>query len=653
MSGEAPVQKSKTKILALSLGALGVVYGDIGTSPLYAVREIFFNHQHHVETSAQNVLGVISLVFWALTIIVSFKYVVLVLRADNDGEGGVFALFSLLKQYKTKFSLFVSALLIFAAGLLFGDGIITPAISVLSAVEGLTVATPFFTPYVIPITLAIITGLFMVQSRGTAKIGAVFGPIVGVWFVSIVLLGLRQILLEPGVLVAVNPIYAFHFLTGAHVREVLLVLGSVMLVVTGGEAMYADMGHFGRLPIRLSWFSIVYPALLVNYFGQGAYLLRGGEVVNGNLFFSMVPPAFLIPMVILATLATIIASQALITGAFSLAAQALGLKLLPFMEVRHTHEEHEGQLYVPFINWALYAGCVLLVIYFGTSSNLASAYGLAVSGVMFVTALGMMVVARKNWGWSAWSAYSLFSLLAAIDASFLIANSLKFLSGGFVPVIIAIAIYLIMQSWAWGLKKVIESYAANSRMTIRDLIKLKEEAEHAIPKSMVIVAYNAREDLSDPVPMLQQTLWDRYGELSKHIIFLSVKFRRMPHISQKNRYKIHKFYEDRKKGSIVSVIVNHGFMEEINLDEEFLNIAEHEHINIDNHPSEWLIHVSHERVVLGEGLRMFDWLRYTLFQFLSRNSATIDEFWGLGTKSQLSVEVVPVWFGEKPLSETL
>ena len=418
-------KRSKLGVLGLSFGALGIVYGDIGTSPLYSVNEMFFGH-YRPELSHTNILSLISLVIWSLIIVVAFKYVFWVLKADNEGEGGVFALFALLRQHKNKIVLSVSALLIIAAGLLFGDGIITPAISVLSAVEGLKVITPTLNPYVVPITIAILTGLFAIQSRGTHKIGKLFGPVILVWFFALAALGLREIISSPAILEAFNPLHAARAFTLFPAEKLLILLGSVMLVVTGGEALYADMGHFGALPIRLSWFTIVMPCLILNYLGQGAYLLQGKEVISDNLFYSLVPSSLLAPMVILASMATVIASQALISGAFSLTSQGIALGLLPRLKISNTNEHHEGQIYISFVNWSLFVGCVLLVIGFGSSAALASAYGLAVSGVMVVTTLSMILIARKLWNWSRLASLGLFVPLLAFDSMFLTANSLKF-----------------------------------------------------------------------------------------------------------------------------------------------------------------------------------------------------------------------------------
>ena len=339
-------------LAALTIGAAGIVYGDIGTSPLYALDQLFFGHGG-VPLTPDNVLGGISLVIWTLTVIVAAKYAIFVLRAHNDGEGGIFALYGLLHEYKNRGIALLLWSLVLGAGLLFGDGIITPAISVLSAVEGLAVATPSLGRLVIPVTIALLTALFAVQIRGTTGIGRVFGPILIAWFVVIAILGAVQIGHHPGIVAAFNPLYGLEFLRRAGSYDALLILGALMLVVTGGEAMYADLGHFGARPIRISWFAIVYPSLLLNYLGQGAYLLGNAPVAGGKLFYSLVPHGLLYPMVLLATVATIVASQALISGAFSLVSQATGLGLFPRLRTLHTHHAHAGQVYVPFVNWAL------------------------------------------------------------------------------------------------------------------------------------------------------------------------------------------------------------------------------------------------------------------------------------------------------------
>ena len=382
-----------------------------------------------VAPTPDNVLGAISLTIWTITLIVAVKYALLVLRAENDGEGGSSRSTACFIKNQNGARVLLWSLML-GAGLLFGDGMITPAISVLSAVEGLDVVTPAFAPYVLPITVALLTGLFAIQFKGASGVGVVFGPLVIVWFVTIAALGWAEIAREPAILAAFNPTYGLAFLTRAGLREALLILSALILVITGGEAMYADLGHFGARPIRIGWFAVVFPALLLNYLGQGAYLLSGAPVAGGKLFYSLAPAPLLLPLVVLATLATIVASQALISGAFSLTWQAIGLGLFPRLDVLHTHRAHAGQIYIPITNWGLYLGCVALVLAFGSSSALAAAYGLAVAGVMLITSLAMFAIARRYWRWGAARTALVRGPLTAVNGAFLIASSVKFLEGG-------------------------------------------------------------------------------------------------------------------------------------------------------------------------------------------------------------------------------
>ena len=426
------------------------MFGDIGTSPLYALREGFYG-PHAVAPTPANVLGVLSLIFWALVLVISVKYLVFILRADNRGEGGILALMALLLPGRRATGprlRAVVALGLFGAALLYGDGMITPAISVLSAVEGLKVATPLFEPYVIPITAAILVGLFAFQSRGTADVGAVFGPITLLWFVVIALLGIGGLARSPGVLAAVNPLHAVAFFArnGWHG---FLVLGAVVLVVTGGEALYADMGHFGRLPIRRTWFTIVLPALLLNYFGQGALVLSDPETAH-NPFYRLAPGWALYPMVALATGATAIASQAVISGAFSLTRQAIQLGYSPRLEIEHTSSREIGQIYVPQVNWALMVATIWLVVTFRSSSNLAAAYGVAVTGTMAITTVLFYLVARKRLNWALARALPLAAFFLAIDLALLGATLVKIAQGGWFPLAVAAGVYLLMTTWKRG-----------------------------------------------------------------------------------------------------------------------------------------------------------------------------------------------------------
>jgi KUP system potassium uptake protein len=627
-------------LAALTIGAAGIVYGDIGTSPLYALDQLFFGHGG-VALTPDNVLGGISLVIWTLTVIVAAKYAIFVLRAHNDGEGGIFALYGLLHEYKHRgIALFLWSLVL-GAGLLFGDGIITPAISVLSAVEGLGVATPSLGRLVIPITVVLLTVLFAVQVKGTTGIGKVFGPILVVWFVVIALLGAVQIGHHAQIVAAFNPVYGLQFLRRAGVHDALLILGALMLVVTGGEAMYADLGHFGARPIRLSWFAIVYPSLLLNYLGQGAFLLGSAPLAGGKLFYSLVPRGLLYPMVLLATVATVIASQALISGAFSLVSQATGLGLFPRLRTLHTHHAHAGQVYIPFVNWALYAGCIVLVIGFGSSSALGAAYGLAVSGVMLITSVAMIPVARLRWNWGWITTGLLWGSFTAVNASFLLASSLKFLDGGFVPLSIGAVLSLVMATWRWGRKATFAAYSAKETMTVDELIRLHRQSRFFMERTAVLMAAKPLRHVTDRTPALLQMLWDRYGVLPRNLIFVEVTHRKVPHIRE-NRYAVVVFDRDRDRGSIISVELSFGFMEDPNVERALEGMARHREIDLPTDPRQWIVHVSNENLLPSAHMGLLRRIRFRLFVLLRLVSQPAYYSYGLGEEVQLSTEVVPV-----------
>lgn len=630
-------------LLGMSLAALGVVYGDIGTSPLYAMNEIFFGRARQF-IGRSDILGVISIVFWVITLVVTVKYVIIVLNADSEGEGGVFALYSLVQNSKisNRFTQLLLTLFLIASGLLLGDGIITPAISVISAVEGLKVATTTFNAYIVPITIAILTGLFFIQSSGTHKIGKLFGPIITMWFGSIAIIGLSHIISYPSIIQAINPIYAINFFLNHDIKIIFIALGSVMLVITGGEAMYADMGHFGKKPIRISWFSLVYPALLLNYFGQGAYLLSGKQVLADNIFYSMVPQIFLFPMVILATFATIIASQALISGAFSLISQAVSLGLLPYIKIVHTHEDHHGQIYIPTVNWMLYVGCVALVLIFQSSSKLASIYGLAVSGDMVITSLAMIAVSSYVWKWKLWKSFLTFVPFVIIDSFFLAANSLKLFEGGYIPLSISLLVLLVIQSWQWGRKHVAETYDLYRKGKISDLITMKESKKYpVIPKSYIFMVPRKR-TIHDTMPALMNIFLERYGAMPKHIIFLTVELKKYPYVKTDNRYEITNFSKvGLEYDTLATVVVRFGFMEEPNVENVLQELANHHKIQIDTDKHNWLIEVMHERVYKDE-VKGFNRVRSQVFQLLSRFADSADHFFKLGDNEPLAIEAIPV-----------
>ena len=442
---------SRSGLAALTLGAIGVVYGDIGTSPLYALKEVFAHG--HVPLTPKNIYGVLSLVFWTLTVVVSIKYVALILRADNNGEGGLIAMLSLASQaVKDRPALRRRLLMlgIFGTAIFFGDGVITPAITVLGAIEGLKVAAPGLDRYVVPVALMVLTALFLVQRHGTASIGKFFGPVMVIWFVVLAVLGLQHIAANPSILRALSPHYALVFLLG-HPVIAFIALGSVVLCVTGAEALYADMGHFGKRPIRLAWFSLAMPALVLNYFGQGAMLLDQPEKV-GNPFFEMAPTWALYPLIGLATCAAVIASQALITAAFSVTKQAIQLGYLPRLRILHTSEKETGQIYVPFINWGLYICIVLAVVTFGSSSKLAAAYGIAVTIDMLITTTMTFFVIRYGWKYP-WSlSFAATGFFFLVDFTYFAANVIKVFDGGWFPIVIGAVMFLLMMTWKQGRK---------------------------------------------------------------------------------------------------------------------------------------------------------------------------------------------------------
>ncbi len=447
--GPNSLQSSKSSLAALTLGAIGVVYGDIGTSVLYAVKEVF--NSGHVPFTPENMFGVLSMFFWTLTVIVSIKYVVLVLRADNHGEGGLIAMLALASQAvkeKPKLRRVLLIVGIFGTSLFYGDGVITPAISVLSAVEGLEVVSPAFKKYVIPMTLVVLFGLFAVQKRGTGGIGKFFGPITLLWFLVIAVLGVSHIVHHPVILWALSPHYALGFVW-RNPGTTFIILGAVVLCVTGAEALYADLGHFGKKPIRLAWFTVAMPALTLNYFGQGALLLKTPEAVK-NPFYMMAPDWALLPLVILATMATVIASQALISGAFSVTKQVIQLGYLPRLNVQHTSVRDTGQIYIPFVNWGLFAAIVLAVVMFRSSSNLASAYGIAVCTDMLITTLLTFYVVRYGWKYPLWVCLLATGLFFIVDFAFFASNLLKLFDGGWFPLLIGGIIFTLMMTWKDG-----------------------------------------------------------------------------------------------------------------------------------------------------------------------------------------------------------
>jgi KUP system potassium uptake protein len=600
----------------LALGALGVVYGDIGTSPLYALKECV-TPPHGVGATHENILGLLSLVFWAITLVVSVKYLLFVMRADNDGEGGVLALMALaLGKEDAKphpQARWLIMLGLFGAALLYGDGVITPAISVLSAVEGLTVATDAFTPVVVPITCAILIALFLLQKRGTGGIGYVFGPITLLWFVSIGLVGVPWILRHPQILVAANPLYGVRFFM-AHGRHGFLVLGSVVLCITGGEALYADMGHFGTRAIRLAWYSCVFPALLLNYFGQGAMLFEHPEAA-ANPFYGTVPAQWLYPMVVLATLATVVASQALISGAFSLTRQAVQLGYLPRVTIVHTSGKTEGQIYVPEVNGLLMFACVALVLGFRESSALADAYGIAVTGTMGMTSFLFFYVAHHRWGWSLAKAGGLLALFLSFDLSFFAACSTKIAHGGWFPLSVAVGIFTIMMTWKRGRMILAQKVAEGSLPMDVFLEDIDRVQPHRVAGTAVFLASTRR---GTPAVLLHHFKHNKV--LHQQVVILSIVTDAVPEVPAADFVRI-KFF-DR---GFWAVTAHYGFMQTPDV-LQVLRACAGQGLYINE--NETSFYLGRETLITGRGKGMTQW-RKRLFRFLSRNARSATDFFSI------------------------
>ena len=550
MSADPKAPPTGKALAALAFTALGVVYGDIGTSPLYAIKECFSGH-YSIEPTRENVIGVLSLIFWSLNFIVSFKYVTFVLRADNRGEGGTFALLAQVRPLTRAVGRrrILIALGLFGASLLFGEGVITPAISVLGAIEGVTLAAPSVTPLIWPIATVVITALFAVQKRGTARIGGMFGPVMAVWFAAIAILGVRGILLAPEVLKAVNPWYAADFFIRDGL-EGFLILGSVVLVVTGSEALYADMGHFGRRPIRFTWFGIVLPCLVLNYFGQAALLLHD-PAARANPFFSLAPAWALYPMVGLATAAAVVASQALISGAFSLTRQAVQLGYIPRVTVVHTSSTQIGQIYIPEVNWALWIGCITLVVGFRSVTNLAGAYGVAVTGTMIVTTLLLHTVACDRWGWPRWRARALTGMLLVVDLAFFGANVVKLEQGGWFPIVVGVGMYLLMTTWNRGRARLQAIVRENTLGLDLFLADVARRQPSRVPGTAVFLT----SDIAGAPPVLLHHL-KHNKVLHERVILMSVVTEEIPAVDDEDRVECTELGEGFYK-----VIAHYGFME--------------------------------------------------------------------------------------------
>jgi KUP system potassium uptake protein len=592
MATASPQAASGTPRLVLALAALGIVYGDIGTSPLYSIKESFLP-AHGVAPSAANVLGVLSLIVWSLLLVISVKYLIFILRADNRGEGGILALTSLITPThalrRGRWGLIVLGL--FGTALLYGDGMLTPAVSVLSAIEGLEVVTPRLAPYIVPLTVAIIAALFLVQRNGTARVGRVFGPVMVLWFVSIALLGIPHIVRAPEVLGALLPTHAIRFFldNGWHG---FVVLGSVFLVVTGGEALYADMGHFGRAPIRLAWFGLVLPALLLNYFGQGALLIREPAAVE-NPFYRMVPEPLLLPVVVLAATAAVIASQALISGAYSLTLQAVQLGYSPRLRIEHTSATERGQIYMPFVNWGLMLSCIALVVGFRTASNLAAAYGIAVTTTMLITTILFHFVAREKWGWSL----------------------LKIPHGGWFPLVIGAIVFTFLATWKRGRQVLAERMRERSIPRDAFVEQLLQHPPHRA-RGTAVFLYGST---TGTPPALLHNL-KHNGVLHERVVFLNIRTEEVPQVADPERATV----TDLGHG-LWQVTLRYGFMEDADVPAALASLG---HPSLVFNAMQTTYFLGRETLIATKNPGMAIW-REKLFAFMAQNARSAASYFKL------------------------
>lgn len=619
MAHASPHGHSNSRTAKLALGALGVVFGDIGTSPLYALKECF-HASHGLEPTMDNVLGILSLIFWSLTIIVSLKYIAFIMRADNNGEGGIMALLALTLRTETEPShrrLFLVTVGIFGAALFFGDGIITPAISVLSAVEGLSLATPVFDPYIIPITLVVLTILFSIQRSGTGSVGVFFGPVMLMWFVMLGLLGLIKIVEFPETLAAINPAYAIAFLM-EHKKAAFITMGAVVLTVTGGEALYADMGHFGRRPIRLTWFFVVLPALFLNYCGQGAMMLHDPEAV-ASPFFHLIPKILLYPVIALSTLATVIASQAVISGVFSIARQAVQLGYLPRLHIQHTSSREIGQIYIPALNWLLLGSIILLVLAFKSSSNLASAYGIAVTMTMICDTVLAVVVAYRLWHWHPALACLLALPFLSLDFVFFSATSLKILQGGWFPLLMGVSAFTLMFTWKRG-RQILAERLRDQTLPLDmflSSLQMGDSSMTVVPGTAIFMVANHR---TVPHALLHNIKHNKV--IHERIVLLTLVTRDIPFVRDDERLEV-----ESKNDNFHLITGYYGFKEQPNVP-VLLQLCEERGLHFEMMETSFFL--SRETLIPTSRPGMAVW-REKLFVAMSRNAATATDFFQLPT----------------------
>ena len=627
MTAESPVPLQRhhaesnptgKRLAFLTLTALGVVYGDIGTSPLYALKECF-KAEYGLLPTANNVYGVLSLIVWALILIVAIKYIVFILRADNNGEGGILALLALIFQEeredgmsKPKLALYIT-LGLFGAALLYGDGIITPAISVLGAMEGLKVGAPAFERFVVPATLVLLFVLFLFQKHGTAKVGVVFGPVMMAWFVTLAVLGVAEIRHAPRIFAAVNPIYAVRFFASNGMHAFIL-LGAVVLAVTGAEALYADMGHFGRKPIRTAWFWLVLPALLLNYFGQGALILRD-PTASANPFYNLAPDWFFVPLLVLATLAAVVASQALISGAFSITQQCVQLGYSPRVTIIHTSKTEAGQIYIPEVNWLLMVGCLAVVVYFGSVSKLGAAYGIAVTGTMAITTILFHEIARSRWNWSPLKAGALAGAFLLIDLAFLGANLIKIEHGGWVPLALGVFIYTLMTTWKRG-RLLLRNILVTRSLPIADFVQSLEHGGPVRVKGTAIFMTSEWE--GTPVVLLHHLKHNKV--LHEKVILLSVVSRQVPEVPSAERITV----EPLSHG-LYRVKAAYGFMETPNVEDIRARLGE---AGIKTKRMDTTYYLGREQIIATDSRGMSRW-RKQIFAIMARNSRSATQYFGI------------------------
>jgi KUP system potassium uptake protein len=612
---------------ALALGALGVVFGDIGTSPLYTLKECM-NAAGGAKASIDDLFGILSLMFWALVMVVTVKYLTFVMRAHHHGEGGIFALLATVpERFRTTAARSgkvtgMALLAVIGAALLYGDGVITPAISVLSAVEGLAVASPRLSPLVLPLTCAILFGLFSIQRRGTGDVGKLFGPVMVAWFATLAALGIYHVTQKPEILAALSPYYGATFFLRHGIRG-MLILGSVVLVVTGGEALYADMGHFGVRPIRLAWTAFVLPSLLLGYLGQGALILGDPKAIE-NPFFALVPPG--LPtylLVLLSSAATVIASQALISGAFSLTRQAMLLGYLPRVTIKHTAYHTEGQIYIPEVNRLLAVGCILLVLTFRESVKLAAAYGIAVTGTMAITSVLYYIVARHTWGWSKWRAGALLALFLSFDVPFLLANLFKFFEGGYVPMLIGAALIAGMLIWSRGRTSLMEQYSSRYSSFEKAKPLIHQWLSSRVPGCAVFLAPSA-----DHVPPILVHHVERSRSLHETVVLLTVQESVATVVPEASRYSVVALGE-----GFYRLIVSFGYMENPRLLPVLRAVSEAEHIPLD--PDDATYYIGHETIVAKDG--GINRVPEAIFSYLNRNAVHEERRYGMPTQQIVEI----------------